>query len=115
RRGAQRRRERQSLGGLAFHGILDEHEPARASRHRSLDHQHTAFGIGRDHLEALGGDPLGPKMSRHFLVLKGLARRLTLTGRAVAPMRYRNAVTGTQTAEIVPLHRASEALADAET
>src|SRR6266850_8295223 len=51
-------------------------------------------------------------MPRHLLVLKGLARILTLTGRTMTTMRDRYAVTGAQPAEIMPLHRAGKALAD---
>src|ERR1700757_3515120 len=108
----QCRWERQSVGGLAFDGVLDKHEPARAPRHRPLDHQHAALGIGPDHLEALGSDPLRAQMSCHLLVLEGLPRRLALTGGAVAAMRDRNAMTSAQPAEIVPLHCASKTLAN---
>src|SRR5206468_1424384 len=57
--------------------------------------------------------PLGPQVTRHLLVLEGLARRLALAGRPVAAMRDRDAVAGAQAAEIMPLHRPSEPLADA--
>src|ERR1700730_148550 len=54
-------------------------------------------------------------MSGHLLVLEGLARGLTLAGRAMAAVRDRDAVSGSQPAEIMPLHRAGKTLADADT
>src|ERR1051325_10758593 len=107
-RGAsQGRRERQTVGRLALDRILDQHPAAFAARHRALDHQQAALGIGDNHLQALRRYPLGPEMAGHLLVLEGLARVRALPGRAVAAVRDRDAVGRAQPAEIVPLHRAA--------
>src|SRR5262249_30480057 len=64
-------------------------------------------------LQALRRDPLGAQMTGHLLILEHLAGILPLPGRTVAAMRDRNAVGRAEAAEIVALHRAGEALADA--
>src|SRR6267154_2802981 len=53
-------------------------------------------------------------MSGHLLVLKGLTWGLPLAGRAMAAVRDRDAVGGSQPAEIMPLHRPGKTLADAD-
>src|SRR5437016_5130172 len=52
-------------------------------------------------------------MAGHLLALEGLAGVLPLPGRTEAAMRDRDAVGRAQPVEIVPLHPAGEALADA--
>src|SRR5437588_12825684 len=52
-------------------------------------------------------------MAGHLFALEGLARVLPLSGRTEASMRHRDAVGRAQAVEIVPLHPAGEALADA--
>src|SRR5206468_9823061 len=54
----------------------------------------------------------GLRMSRNLLVLVGIVRRLTLTGRAMAAMLDRYAMARAQSSMMMPLYGAGEALAD---
>src|SRR5579872_3741080 len=115
--GLERGRERQLrvLRELPALGrIADQHEAALVAGDCALDQDDAALGVGGDYLEVLRGDPGRPHVARHALVLEDLAGILALTGRAVAPVRDRDAVGRAQAAEVVPLHDALEAAADAD-
>src|SRR5579859_146981 len=113
----ERRRERQLRvlwELLALRRVAHEDEAALETRNRALDHDQSALCVGRDHLEVLRGDAHVAHMARHALVLEDLAGILALAGRAVATVRDRDAVARAQAAEVVPLHDALVAAADAD-
>src|SRR5262249_59649847 len=64
------------------------------------------------HLEIECGDALDAHVTRHFLVLEGLAGILAAAGGTDRAMRDRHAVRGAQPAEIPALHATGKALAD---
>ena len=70
---AQRRRVRQPVGRLALDGVLDQDPALLAARHRALDQEEAALGVGDDDLEALRGHPRVAHVAGHLLVLEGLA------------------------------------------
>src|SRR5579872_7245293 len=113
RGGLESRRERDILGRRPLLGVAHQDITAVRSGHGTLDHDQAALGIDRDDLQVLGGDPHVAQMSRHLLARKSPARILAVAGRAVGAMGDRDAVGRAQAAEIVPLHDAGEALADA--
>src|SRR5262249_36660151 len=90
-----------------------QHDPAALrAGHRAFDQDQAALGVGLHHAQIERGDALYTHVTGHFLVLEGLARVLAATGRADRAMRDRDAVRGTQAAEVPALHAAGEAFAD---
>ncbi|KIU01346.1 hypothetical protein QU38_02110, partial [Staphylococcus aureus] len=67
---------------------------------------------GLDDAQVQRGDAIDAHVAGHLLVLEGLARVLTATGRTDRTVRDRHTVRGAQTAEIPALHTAGEALTD---
>src|ERR1700722_12391969 len=107
----QRRLLRQRL----LHRVAHRDPASGVPRHRALDQNETAVGVGADDTKVLRRHLIRSHMAGHFLVLPGLAGILTATGRPMRTMRDRHAVCGAQAAEVPPLHRAGEALADRHT
>src|SRR5262249_19918428 len=95
-----------------LHRAAQRDPAALGARHRAFDQDETALDVGLHHLEIERGDALDAHMTRHFLVLEGLAGILAATGGADRAMRDRHAVRGAQPAEIPALHAAGKALAD---
>src|SRR5215472_15991343 len=110
---SDRRRERQILRRRPLLGIADQHIAAIGAGDRPLDHDQAALGIDRDDLQVLGRDPLIAEMARHLLAREGTAGILAVAGRAMGAMRDRHAMGRPEAAEIVALHHAGKALADA--
>jgi hypothetical protein len=78
-----------------------------------LDHDQAAVGVGAHDLQVLRRHPHRAHVAGHLLALEHLAGVLALAGRAVAAVADRDTVRRAQAAEVVPLHGAGEALADA--
>src|SRR4051794_26466017 len=79
-------------------GVADGDPAALVAGHRTLDQDETALDVGLHHLEIERGDAIDAHMSRHLLILEGLARILPAAGRTDRAMRNRDAVTGAQAA-----------------
>src|SRR6185437_14507621 len=107
----ERGRERQALRRFALGGIAHQDIAALGAGHGAFDHDEAALGVALDDAQILRGHAMVAVMARHLLVLEDLAGILALPGRAVAAMRDRDAVGGTQPAEIVPPHDARKAAA----
>src|SRR5262249_41061613 len=95
-----------------LHRIVDRHPAAFGTGHRAADHDQPALGIGLYHTQVLRRDVHIAHVAGHLLALEHLAGGLTLAGRAVTSVAYRNAVRGAQAAEIVALHDAGKAFAN---
>src|SRR6266540_6465590 len=104
------------LGGilrqLLLHRVAQRDPAALGARHRAFDQDEAALDVGLHHLEIERGDALDSHVTRHFLVLEGLAGILAAAGGADRPMRDRHAVRGAQPAEVPALHATRKALAD---
>src|SRR5262249_49027293 len=111
-----RKAELARLGGglreFLLHRVAQGHPAALGARHRAFDQDEAALDVGLHHLEIECGDALDSHMTRHFLVLEGLAGILAAAGGTDRAMRDRNAVRGAQPAEVPALHATREALAD---
>src|SRR5438876_4733595 len=110
-----RQAELAGLGGilrqLLLHRVAQCDPAALGARHRAFDQDEAALDIGLHHLEIERGDALDSHVTRHFLVLEGLAGILTAAGGTDRTMRDRHAVRGAQPAEIPALHTTRKALA----
>src|SRR6266487_1873459 len=111
-----RQAELAGLGGilrqLLLHRVAQRDPAALGARHRAFDQDEAALDVGLHHLEIERGDALDSHVTRHFLVLEGLAGILAAAGGADRTMRDRHAVRGAQPAEIPALHATRKALAD---
>src|SRR5690606_39217955 len=96
---------------LLLHGVADDHPAALRAGDGATDHQEAALDVDLGDDEVLRGDALVAEVTGHLLALEHLAGVLALTGRAVRAVHGRDAVRGTQTAEVPALHGAREALA----
>src|SRR5215470_10112631 len=105
-------RLRQILRQRFLHGIAHGDPAAIVAGHRALDQDQATLDVGLHHLEIERGDALDTQVPGHLLVLEGLAGILAAAGRAVRAVRDRHAVGGAKAAEIPPLHRPGETLAD---
>src|SRR5690606_29821812 len=111
----ERARESSALGGRLLHRVLDHDPGALGAWNRTLDHDQATFHVGLDDLDVLRGDATIAHMARHLLVLEGLTRVLTTTGRTDRAVRNRHAVRRPQAAEVPALHAAGETLTDRST
>src|SRR5262245_530832 len=103
---------RRFFGQVLLHRVAHRDPAPLCARHRALYQDEPPLDVRLHDLEIECGDPLDPEMSRHLLVLEGLAWVLPAAGRAVRAMRDRHAVGGAQAREIPALHRTGEPLAD---
>src|SRR6201996_4575640 len=115
------RRFRSLLGNLEFaglrsflrqrllHGVTHADPAALGAGNGTFDEDQTALDVGRDHAQIERGDAIDAHVTRHLLVLPGLAGVLTATGRTDRTVRDRHAVGGAQTAEVPALHAAGKA------
>src|SRR5215472_605251 len=103
---------RRILRQRLLHRVAHRDPAALRTRHRALDQDEAALDVGLHHLEIERGDPLVAELAGHLLVLEHLAGVLAVAGRAERAVRHRHAVRRAQAAEIPPLHRAGETLAD---
>jgi hypothetical protein len=101
-----------AFGQRTLHRIVNRDPAAFCAGNRTADHDQSALWVGLHHTQVLRRDVHVAHMSGHLLAPEHLARVLALAGRAVAPVTDRNAVRGTQTAEVVALHDAGKAFAD---
>src|SRR5262249_6500530 len=100
------------LRQLLLHPVAQRDPTAPGTRHRALRQEEGAVRVRLDHLEIERGDALDSHVTRHFLVLEGLAGILAAAGGTDRAMRDRHAVRGAQPAEIPALHATGKALAD---
>ena len=107
-----RARQRHVFRRRPLDRVADQHQAALGARHRARDQDQAALGIGAHHLEVQHRHPAVAHVPGHLLAREGAARILAIAGRAVAAVGDRHAVGRPQAAEVVPLHRAGEALAD---
>src|SRR6516162_3051793 len=111
-----RQAELTGLGGvlrqLLLHRVAQRDPAALGARHRAFDQDEAALDVGLHHLEIERGDALDAHVTRHFLVLEGLAGILAAAGRTDRAMRDRHAVRGAQPAEVPALHATRKAVAD---
>src|SRR6516225_1491711 len=111
-----RQAELAGLGGVLrqflLHRVAQRDPAALGAGHRAFDQDEPALDVGLHHLEIERGDALDAQVTRHFLVLEGLAGILAAAGGTDRAMRDRNAVRGAQPGEVPALHPTREALAD---
>src|SRR5215813_11801432 len=100
------------LRQFLLHRVAQRDPAALAAWHRAFDQDEAALDVGLHHLEIERGDALDSHVTRHFLVLEGLAGILAAAGGTDRAMRDRHAVRGAQAAEIPALHATGKALAD---
>src|SRR6516162_372766 len=100
------------LRQLLLHSVAQRDPAALGARHRAFDQDEAALDVGLHHLEIERGDALDSHVTRHFLVLEGLAGILAAAGGTDRAMRDRHAVRGAQPAEIPALHATGKAFAD---
>jgi hypothetical protein len=100
------------LGQWLFHGVLDRHPTTFGARNSTFDHDQATIGVGAHNLQVLSGHAHRPIWPAIFLPLNTLARVLTLTSRTVRTVADRNTVRGTQTAEVMALHRTGKTFTD---
>jgi hypothetical protein len=62
-------------------------QPPLRSRHRALDHDEAALGVGLDNLKVLRRHADGAHVASHLLALEHLAGILALAGRAMRAVR----------------------------
>src|SRR5438876_1100394 len=85
----KRARLRRFLRQVLLDRVAHGDPAALRAGNRALDQDEAARDIGLDDLEIERGDPLDAEMTRHLLVLEGLARILPAAGRTVRAMRGR--------------------------
>src|SRR6185312_15551246 len=90
----------------------DDDLAALGARHCTPNEEEVALGIYLDDLEVLRGAAHHAHVTGHPAALEYAARGLALSDGSRRAMRHRHAVGCRQTAEIVALHHAREALAD---
>src|SRR6266511_3923150 len=100
------------LRQLFLHCVPQRDPTALGARHRALDQDQSALGVGLHHLEIERGDALDSHVARHFLVREGLARILTAAGRTDRTMGDGHTMRGAQPAEVPALHAARKAFTD---
>src|SRR5664279_1044736 len=106
---AELARLRRVLVCLLLYGIAHGDPAALGARHRAFDQDEAALDVGLDHFEIERGDAVDTHVAGHLLVLEGPAGILTAAGRTDRTVRDRNAVRGTQAAEVPALHAAGKA------
>jgi len=99
----------------ALNRIAHQHIATLGTRYGALDEQQALFGIHARHFQILGGHALNAHMAGHLLVLEGLARILTVTGRTMRTVADGNPVRGFKPREVPALHRTREALTNRHT
>src|SRR5262245_39867485 len=104
-------RLRRFLRQLLLHGITHRHPAALGAGNRPFDKQEATLHIGLHDLEIERRHALDTEMTRHLLVLEGLAGILTAAGAADRAVRNRHTVRGAQATEVPALHAAGKALA----
>src|ERR1700747_121622 len=97
---------------LLLHRVAQRDPAALGAGHRAFDQDEPALDVGLHHLEIERGDALDAHVTRHFLVLEGLAGILAAAGGTDRTVRDRNAVRGAQPGEVPALHPTREALAN---
>src|SRR6266540_1251379 len=100
------------LRQLFLHCVPQRNPTALGARHRALDQDQAALDVGLHHFEIERGDALDAHVTRHFLVLEGLARILAAAGRSDRTMGDGHTMRGAQPAEVPALHAACKAFAD---
>jgi len=100
-----------SFGSFFFTASRSVIQPPLAPA-RAFDQDEATIDVGLHDLEIERGDPLDPLVTRHLLVLEGLARVLAATSEPMERCETDTAVRGAQAAEIPALHCARKALAD---
>src|SRR5262245_11364824 len=100
--------------GVGLGGVADQDDGALGPRHRSLDQQQVAFGVGLDDGEVEGGGPPAAGSARHAGAPEDPRGRGRPADRAGGAVHAVGAVAGAEATEPVALHdpRASLALAD---
>src|SRR6478609_10054220 len=96
-------------------GVANNDPSALGAGDGTLDEDQAAAFVGGHDFEVLGGDARLAHVTSHALALPDLARILVVTSRTVRTVRYGYTVGRTQTAEVVALHGAGEALTDRST
>src|SRR5690349_19241472 len=91
-------------------GVAHADPAALGAGNGAFDEDQAALDIGLDDAKVERGDAIDTHVAGHLLVLPGLARVLTTTGRTDRAMRDRHTVRGAQTAEVPALHTAGKAL-----
>ncbi|CAK7255883.1 protein of unknown function [Shinella sp. WSC3-e] len=110
--GAHGGRTRSVCRGAGLDGVTDNDPGALGARDCALDEDETAFFVGGDDFEVLGGDARLAHVAGHALALPDLARVLVVTRRTVRTVRDGHAVRCTKAAEVVALHGTGETLTD---
>src|SRR3954467_3916558 len=96
-------------------GVAHADPAALGTGNGAFDEDQTALDIELNDPKVERGDAVDAHVTGHLLVLPGLARVLTATGRTDRTVRDRDAVSGAQTAEVPALHTAGKTLADRST
>src|SRR5580698_865676 len=102
---------RRTVRQLFLHRVPHRDPAAFDARNGAFDHDQAALYIGLNYFQIERGDPVDAEMTRHLLVLEGLARILAATGRTDRTMRNRHAVSGAQAGKIPALHTTGPTLA----
>jgi hypothetical protein len=95
-------------------GIAHFNPAAFGAGHCTTDKQKSAVGIDADDLQILNRDALVTKVAGHLLTFEDFTRILALTGRTVRTVGDRDTMRGAEAAEVPALHRAGEALTNAD-
>src|SRR6202790_2607043 len=103
---------RRFLRQRLLHGIAHRDPTALGAGNGALDEDQAARNVGLHHAQIERGDAIDAHVTGHLLVLERLAGILTSAGRTDRTVRDRDAVGGTQAAEIPALHAAGKTLAD---
>src|SRR3954466_13507380 len=93
-------------------GIAHRDPAALGAGNGALDEDQPALDVGLHDAQIERGDAIDTHVTRHLLVLEGLAGILTSAGRTDRTMRHRHAVGSAQAAEIPALDAAGKTLAD---
>src|SRR3954453_23855793 len=96
-------------------GVAHADPAALGAGNGAFDEDQAALDIELNDPKVERGDAVDAHVTGHLLVLPGLARVLTATGRTDRTVRDRDAVSGAQTAEVPALHTAGKTLTDRST
>src|SRR5882724_3528346 len=82
-----------------LHRVTHRDPSALGAGNGAFDEDQAARDVGLHHTQIERGDAIDTHVTGHLLVLEGLARILSATGRTDRSMRHRDTVGGAQAAE----------------